>query len=286
MAAHEENEWPSVGTSGGRQWGDSHGHRHSGQLIRPRKPVWAFPPRGFESASRFRQARSGGSFTKPPRLAAYFGNTGRVPRYACVACVRAHHLHGTDHACQSVGGIRLERAITAAFLDAITRPGIRASAQAIEEIGQQHDERLAGQRLAVDRRVRSWPRPPAVRRVRARAPPSSPHSRSPTRARAGRTRAGAPQARRARASPEPHVRVRAPAQPQSTGWKRSNPLRTRWKPPGTIHYARHRRNALAQSLTKKLDRLALSRCCPAGPGASPDLVIGRGGVCDRRGAVG
>jgi hypothetical protein len=79
---------------------------------------------------------------------AYSGTSGRVPRYACV---RAHHLHGTDHSCQSVGGVRLERAITAAFLDAITPAGIRASAQAIEEIEQQHDERLVGQRLAVER---------------------------------------------------------------------------------------------------------------------------------------
>jgi excisionase family DNA binding protein len=79
---------------------------------------------------------------------AYSGTSGRVPRYACV---RAHHLHGTDHSCQSVGGTRLERAIAAAFLEAVTPAGIRASAQAIEELEQQHDERLAGQRLAVER---------------------------------------------------------------------------------------------------------------------------------------
>jgi excisionase family DNA binding protein len=79
---------------------------------------------------------------------AYSGTNGRVPRYACV---RAHHLHGTDHSCQSVGGLRLERAIAQAFLEAVTPAGVRASAQAIEEIERQHDERLAGQRLAVER---------------------------------------------------------------------------------------------------------------------------------------
>ena len=79
---------------------------------------------------------------------AYSGTSGRVPRYACV---RAHHLHGTDHSCQSLGGTRLERAIATAFLDAVTPAGIRASAQAIAELEQQHDERLAGQRLAVER---------------------------------------------------------------------------------------------------------------------------------------
>jgi excisionase family DNA binding protein len=79
---------------------------------------------------------------------AYSGTSGRVPRYACV---RAHHLHGTDHSCQSVGGVRLEKAIAAAFLEAVTPAGIRASAQAIEEIERRHDECLAGQRLTVER---------------------------------------------------------------------------------------------------------------------------------------
>jgi excisionase family DNA binding protein len=79
---------------------------------------------------------------------AYSGRGGRVPRYACV---RAHHMHGTDHACQSLGGRRLEKAIAQVFLDAVTPAGLRASGQAIEQLERQHDERLAGQRLAVER---------------------------------------------------------------------------------------------------------------------------------------
>lgn len=79
---------------------------------------------------------------------AYSGTNGRVSRYACV---RAHHLHGTDHSCQSLGGLRLEKAIAGAFLDAVTPAGVRASAQAIEEIERQHEARLDGQRLAVER---------------------------------------------------------------------------------------------------------------------------------------
>jgi excisionase family DNA binding protein len=79
---------------------------------------------------------------------AYSGTNGRVPRYACV---RAHHLHGVAHACQSLGGVRLEKAVAAAFLEAVTPAGIRASAEAIEELEQAHKERLAGQRLAVER---------------------------------------------------------------------------------------------------------------------------------------
>jgi excisionase family DNA binding protein len=79
---------------------------------------------------------------------AYSGNDGRVPRYACV---RAHQLHGTDSACQSLGGLRLEKAIASAFLEAVTPAGLRASAEAIGELERRHDERLHGQRLAVER---------------------------------------------------------------------------------------------------------------------------------------
>jgi len=79
---------------------------------------------------------------------AYSGTNGRVPRYACV---RAHHLHGVDHACQSLGGVRLEKAIVAAFLEAVTPAGIRVCAEAVKELERAHEQRLAGQRLAVER---------------------------------------------------------------------------------------------------------------------------------------
>jgi excisionase family DNA binding protein len=79
---------------------------------------------------------------------AYSGNDGRVPRYACV---RAHQLHGVERACQSLGGLRLDKAIAVAFLDAVTPAGLRASAHAIDELQQAHEQRLAGQRLAVER---------------------------------------------------------------------------------------------------------------------------------------
>src|SRR4051794_26580568 len=78
----------------------------------------------------------------------YSGNSGRIVRYSCV---RAHQLHGAGHACQSVGGHRLEQAVTAAFLDAVTPAGLRVSADAIEELNQQHDARMHGQRLAAER---------------------------------------------------------------------------------------------------------------------------------------
>ena len=79
---------------------------------------------------------------------AYSGNDGRVARYACV---RAHNFHAAESACQSFGGLRLEKAITAAFMEAITPAGVSACAEAIGELERQHEERLAGQRLAVER---------------------------------------------------------------------------------------------------------------------------------------
>jgi DNA invertase Pin-like site-specific DNA recombinase len=79
---------------------------------------------------------------------AYSGNGGRVVRYACV---RGHQLHATERACQSLGGLRVDRAVAAAFLEAVTPAGVRASAGAIEELERQQAERLAGQRLALER---------------------------------------------------------------------------------------------------------------------------------------
>jgi len=78
----------------------------------------------------------------------YSGTGGRVPRYACV---RGRDLHATGQACQSLGGGRLDRAVAEAFLEAITPAGIAATAGAIRELEDQHADRLAGQRLAVER---------------------------------------------------------------------------------------------------------------------------------------
>ncbi|MBV9796530.1 MAG: recombinase family protein [Solirubrobacterales bacterium] len=79
---------------------------------------------------------------------AYSGRAGRSPRYACV---RAFHHHGAERACQSLGGQRLDDAVSAAFLEAVTPAGVRACAEAVGELERQHEERLRGQRLAVER---------------------------------------------------------------------------------------------------------------------------------------
>jgi len=79
---------------------------------------------------------------------AYSGNDGHRVRYACV---RGFHLHGTETTCQTLGGGRLDKAIAAAFLEAVTPAGIAASTGAIVELTEQHDGRLAGQRLTLER---------------------------------------------------------------------------------------------------------------------------------------
>src|SRR3954462_14136001 len=78
----------------------------------------------------------------------YAGTNGTVRRYACL---RAPVLHATDQTCQSLGGGRLDKAVAAAFVEAVTPAGIAATAGAVRELHDQHDERLAGQRLAVER---------------------------------------------------------------------------------------------------------------------------------------
>ena len=78
----------------------------------------------------------------------YAGTNGKVRRYACV---RGHVLHATDQTCQSLGGGRLDQAVAAAFLDAVTPAGVAATAGAVAELHAQHDQRIAGQRLALER---------------------------------------------------------------------------------------------------------------------------------------
>jgi excisionase family DNA binding protein len=79
---------------------------------------------------------------------AYSGKDGRHPRYLCQRGLR---YHGTEQTCQSFGGLRVENAVASAFLEAVTPAGTRACTEAIDELDRQHEERLHGQRLAVER---------------------------------------------------------------------------------------------------------------------------------------
>jgi hypothetical protein len=66
--------------------------------------------------------------------------------------VRARRdLHATGQAGQSLGGLRLEKAVVRAFLEAVTPAGARACTEAVGELEREHEDRLRGQRLAVER---------------------------------------------------------------------------------------------------------------------------------------
>jgi len=78
---------------------------------------------------------------------AYAGKGGNVLRYACVRGQLAHHTPS----CQSLGGGRLEKAVVDAFLEAVTPAGLAATSGAVRELEDQHEQRLAGQRLALER---------------------------------------------------------------------------------------------------------------------------------------
>jgi DNA invertase Pin-like site-specific DNA recombinase len=79
---------------------------------------------------------------------AYSGNSGNVPRYLCSV---GHVMHATGHVCGSLGGTRLDRAVADAFLEAVTPAAVAATAGAIGELTDQHEARVEGQRLALER---------------------------------------------------------------------------------------------------------------------------------------
>lgn len=79
---------------------------------------------------------------------AYSGTNGNVPRYLCSV---GHVMHATGQICGSLGGTRLDNAVADAFLQAVTPAAVAATAGAIGELTDQHEARLAGQRLALER---------------------------------------------------------------------------------------------------------------------------------------
>lgn len=69
---------------------------------------------------------------------AYSGKSGRTPRYAC----NGGRTNRGSANCQSLGGARVDQAITKVLLNAIEPSGILAALQAIENVeGEQQDKR-------------------------------------------------------------------------------------------------------------------------------------------------
>jgi hypothetical protein len=65
--------------------------------------------------------------------------------------VRCRDFHGTGEPCQTVGGAALETTVAGAFLEAAAPAGIAATADAIRELEDEHEQPLARYRLAIDR---------------------------------------------------------------------------------------------------------------------------------------
>ena len=80
-------------------------------------------------------------------MVAYSGVRGRAGRYLCS---RTFQQQGTRRPCQAIGALRVDRAVTQAFLDAVTPAGVDATAHALQTLQSAHDERVQLQRLAVE----------------------------------------------------------------------------------------------------------------------------------------
>lgn len=81
-------------------------------------------------------------------MVAYSGTNGRTPRYLCS---RTHQLQGTGRPCQSVGGLRLDRTVSDAFLQVVTPAGVDATVGALASLQADHEDRIRLQRLALER---------------------------------------------------------------------------------------------------------------------------------------
>src|SRR5262249_18795646 len=66
---------------------------------------------------------------------AYSGTTGRVPRYIC----QGGRVDRGSASCLTVGGLRVDRAVEAAVLDAIQPAGVTAALEAFERMRSEHD---------------------------------------------------------------------------------------------------------------------------------------------------
>src|SRR5262249_10351115 len=78
---------------------------------------------------------------------AYAGNQGRVPRYAC----QGGRIERGSAPCQSVGSLRIDRAVAALVLDAIQPAGIEAATVAMERALHADDEKQRALELALEK---------------------------------------------------------------------------------------------------------------------------------------
>jgi hypothetical protein len=78
---------------------------------------------------------------------AYSGTTGRVPRYIC----HGGRVDRGSSSCLTIGGLRVDRAVEAAVLDAIQPAGVAAALEALERLRSEHDLTRQALTLAVEK---------------------------------------------------------------------------------------------------------------------------------------
>ena len=78
---------------------------------------------------------------------AYSGTRGRVTRYAC----QGAREHRGSAACQSFGGVRVERAVIDTVLETVKPAGVQAALDAMEDFDQQQDEKHKARELALEK---------------------------------------------------------------------------------------------------------------------------------------
>jgi DNA invertase Pin-like site-specific DNA recombinase len=78
----------------------------------------------------------------------YSGTAGNSPRYVCA---RAKQLYAGERTCQSIGGVKLERAILAELFKILEPASLEATARALAEAESQYRRNLAAFELAAER---------------------------------------------------------------------------------------------------------------------------------------
>jgi DNA invertase Pin-like site-specific DNA recombinase len=78
---------------------------------------------------------------------AYSGTTGRVPRYVC----RGGRVDRGSSSCLTIGGLRVDRAVEAAVLEALQPAGISAALEALEQVVAQQDLQRQALALALEK---------------------------------------------------------------------------------------------------------------------------------------
>jgi DNA invertase Pin-like site-specific DNA recombinase/transposase len=78
----------------------------------------------------------------------YSGPSGRTHTYLCES---TYQTQATSRVCQTIGGLRFDKTVVDAFLEAVTPAGVDATAAAVDQLEADHAERRHLQLLAVER---------------------------------------------------------------------------------------------------------------------------------------